>query len=198
MLVSTSKENVENISSPSERPKTKNYSGITLLAGAVARQRGRRRGKHLMFFRESCGFLQVLDVSFLQSCRFRRQENQRRFWCNVAFKQQGAAPSHQSSFLTPCSLRFLFRPGRVPHPRLAAPPAGGGTDPVQEHDGGLHGSVPAVQAGEHPAGTPAGVAHHAAQRYQARVLPRSSKIRTREELKLVLSLFVCSSRCSFL
>lgn len=56
------------------------------------------------------------------------------------------------------------RPSRLSHPRLAAPPPDGRQDPVQEHPGGLHRPLPAVQTQPGGPGAPARLPHHSAPR----------------------------------
>lgn len=62
---------------------------------------------------------------------------------------------------------MVVRPSHLPHPGLAAPPANGGQDPVQEHPGGLHRLLPAVQAEPGGPGASARLTHHPAERYTA-------------------------------
>lgn len=62
---------------------------------------------------------------------------------------------------------MVVSPSCLPHPWLAAPPANGWKDPVQEHTGGLHRLLPSVQIEPGGPGAPASLAHHPAQRYTA-------------------------------
>lgn len=57
---------------------------------------------------------------------------------------------------------MAVRPSSLPHPRLAAPPANGWQDPVQEHTGGLHRLLPSVQTEPGGPGAPASLTHHPA------------------------------------